>query len=107
MTTLDSLQTQINSVVTLYSNGQIKEALDNLQTLVKNYPNEPLLYNISGSCYKAIGQLDAAVESFEKALAIKPNYIEACYNLGNTFKQFGQLDDAVKSFEKALSIKPD
>ena len=76
MTTVDSLQTQINSVIALYTNGQIQEALDSVETLIKDYPNEPLLYNISGVCYKAIGQLDAAVNSFEKALALKPDYTE-------------------------------
>ena len=76
MSAADPLQTQINSVITLYSNGQIQEALDSVEILTKNYPNEPLLYNISGVCYKAIGQLETAVNSFEKALAIKPDYIE-------------------------------
>ena len=76
MTTVESLQTQINSVISLYSNGQIQEALDSVEMLTKGYPNEPLLYNISGVCYKAIGQLGVAVEYFEKALAIKPDYTE-------------------------------
>jgi len=107
MTTVESLQTQINSVIALYSNGQIQEALDSVETLTKGYPNEPLLYNISGVCYKAIGQLDAAVKSFEKALALKPDYTEVNYNLGLTFQELDQLDAAVKSYEKALAIKPD
>ena len=38
-------QTEINSVIALYSNGQIQEALDSIETLTKDYPNEPLLYN--------------------------------------------------------------
>ena len=63
-------QAEINSVIELYSNGQVQEALDSVETLTKYYPNEPLLYNISGVCYKAIGQLDAAVKSFEKALSL-------------------------------------
>ncbi|MDP6974644.1 MAG: tetratricopeptide repeat protein, partial [Gammaproteobacteria bacterium] len=106
MTTIDSLQTQINSVIALYSNGQIQEAIDSVEMLTKGYPDEPLLYNISGVCYKASGQLDAAVESFEKALAIDPDYIEAYYNLGIVFMDLGQLDEAVKSYEKALTLKP-
>ena len=69
-------KTEIQSVIALYSNGQIQEALDSVDVLTKDYPKEPLLYNISGVCYKAIGQLDAAVKSFEKALAIKPDYTE-------------------------------
>ena len=96
MTTMDSLQTQINSVIALYSNGQIKEALDSVEILIKGYPDEPLLYNIRGVCYKAIGQLYDAVKSFEKALAIKPDYTEVNYNLGLTLQELGQLDAAVK-----------
>ena len=65
MTTIDSLQTQINSVISLYSNGQIQEALDSVEALIRDYPKEALLYNISGVCYKASGQLDAAVKSFK------------------------------------------
>ena len=100
-------QAEINSVIALYSNGQIQEALDSVETLTKDYPNEPLLYNISGVCYKAIGQLDAAVKSFEKALSIKPDYTEVNYNLGLTFQELDQLDAAVKCYEKAIAVNPD
>jgi protein O-GlcNAc transferase len=107
MTTVSPPQTEINSVIALYSNGQIQEALGAVGALIKDYPNEVLLYNISGICYKTIGKLDEAVKSFEKALAIKPNYAEVHYNLGVTFQELGQLDAAVKSYELALNIKPD
>ena len=70
MSTVSPPQTEINAVIALYSNGQIQEALDSVATLIKDYPNEALLYNISGVCYKAIDQLDAAVQSFEKALSL-------------------------------------
>ena len=107
MSTLSPPQTQINSVIALYSNGQIQEALDAVEALIKDYPNEALLYNISGICYKTIGKLDKAVKNFEKAIAIKPDYAEVYYNLGVTLQDLGQLDAAVKSYEKALAIKPD
>jgi tetratricopeptide (TPR) repeat protein len=107
MTTLESLKTQINSVISLYSNGQMQEALDSVETLIKGYPEEPLLYNISGVCHKAVGQLDTAVKSFEKAIALKPDYTEVNYNLGLTLQELGQLEDAVKCYEKAIATKPD
>jgi len=100
-------QAQINSVVALYSNGQIQEALDNVETLIKEDPREPLIFNISGACYAGLGQLDAAVKSYEQAIEIKPDYAEAHNNLGNALRELGQLDAGVKSLKKALVIKPD
>jgi predicted O-linked N-acetylglucosamine transferase (SPINDLY family) len=107
MTTLSPSQTEINSVIALYSNGQIQEALNAIETLTKSYPNNPVLYNISGACYANLGQLDTAVKNYEKTLTIKPSYAEAHNNLGGTLQELGQLDAAVKSYEKALAIKPD
>jgi protein O-GlcNAc transferase len=107
MTTLNPPQTEINSVIALYSNGRIQEALDAIKTLTKSYPNNPVLYNISGACYANLGQLDTAVKNYEKTLTIKPNYAEAHNNLGGTLQELGQLDAAVKSYKKALAIKPD
>ena len=89
-------KTEIQSVFALYSNGQIQEALDSVKTLTKDYPKEPLLYNISGACYKAIGQLEAAVKSFEKALAIKPEYTEVNKIHSGPVKKVGQVDAGVK-----------
>ena len=96
---------EIQSVFALYSNGQIQEALDAVETLTKDYPNEPLLYNISGACYKEIGQLEEAFKSFQKAVALKPDYAEAQYNLGVTIHELGQVDSAIKCYERVLDIQ--
>ena len=88
-------QAKIQSAIALFSNGQIQEALVDIETLIKDYPFQPLLFNISGAFYKEIGKLDEAVKRFEKALAIKPDYAEAHNNLGVVLKDLGQLDEAV------------
>ena len=107
MTTLSPPQNEINSVIALYSNGQIQEALGAVETLTKSYPNDPLLFNISGACYAGLGQLNTSIKRYEQALAIKPDYADAHNNLGLTLKELGQLDAAVKCYEKALALKPD
>ena len=98
-------KSEIQSVFALYSNGQIQEALDAVETLTKNYPNESLLYNISGACYKQIGQLEEAFKSFQKAVDLKPDYAEAQYNLGVTIHELGQMDSAIKCYERVLAIQ--
>jgi tetratricopeptide (TPR) repeat protein len=96
-------KSEVQSVFALYSNGQIQEALDSVETLIKDYPDEPLLYNISGACYKEIDKLEMACKSFETAVDLKPDYAEAQYNLGVTLRELGQVDAAIKSYEKALA----
>ena len=100
------LSVHIKSIFALYSNGQIKKALDTVEVLIKDYPNESLLFNIRGVCYKAINQVDASIESFEKALTIKPDDIMAYFNLGIVDMEIGKLDSAVKFYEKVLTLNP-
>ncbi len=64
-------------------------------------------HNNLGNVLKKLGQLDSAVKSYEKALAIKPDYFDAHYNLGNALNDLDQHDAAVKCYEKALAINPD
>ena len=98
---------KIDSVIELYSNGQIQEALENIEALSKDFPNSPLLLNISGVCYAGLSLMDDAVKSYEKAVAIKPDYADAHYNLGNILRDLGELDGAIKSYTKTIEIMPE
>ena len=66
-------------------------------SLKSDYPEA---HNNLGIALQKLGQVDAAVKSFEEALIIKPDYDKAHNNLGNAFKELGQPDDAVKCYEK-------
>ncbi len=98
-------QANIQSIIALYSNNQIQEALVEIEALVKDFPDSPILYNIRASCYKANDQMDASIKDYEKAITLKPDYAEAYYNLGVTLREVEQIDAALKSYEKALAIK--
>jgi protein O-GlcNAc transferase len=107
MTTLDLKQNQINSAIELFSKGEINQALDAVQDLFKDYPNEPILFNIKGACHAGLGQLDVAVKNYEEAISIQPDYAKAHFNLAGSLHDLGQLEAAVKSYKKTLKIAPD
>ena len=60
-----------------------------------------------GNALKEQSKLEEAIEAFNKALSIKPNYAEAYNNMGNILQEQGKLEEAIEAFNKALSIKPD
>ena len=103
----ESPQDQINAIIGLFSSGQTQEALDAIDALIKDYPNEPLLFNIGGVFYKQTGQLDEAIKRFEKAITINPDYAEAHNNLGVTLQNLGLMDEAIASYKKAITSNPD
>ena len=96
---------QLDYVIQLYSSGQIDKALLSIKELIQDFPNIPLLHNISGACNSALGEIDSAIISFNKAIELKPDYDEAYFNLGVAFHQTGQLGEAINCYERAISIK--
>ena len=56
---------------------------------------------------KGQGKLEEAIESYKKAISIKPDYAEAYLNMGTVFQDQGKLEEAIESYKKAISIKPD
>jgi tetratricopeptide (TPR) repeat protein len=60
-----------------------------------------------GNALQELGKLEEAIEAYNKALAIKPDYAEAYNNMGVTLKDQGKLEEAIEAYNKALAIKPD
>ena len=100
-------QEQIDYILNLFKSNQIQQALDFIDTLSKEYPDKSLLFNIRGAGYAGLGQLDIAVQNYEKALSIKPDYAKAHYNLGSALEELGKLHDSVKSYENSIALEPE
>jgi tetratricopeptide (TPR) repeat protein len=49
---------------------------------------------------------DEALASYERALVLKPDYVEAWSNRGNTLNLLKRYDEALASFERALTLEP-
>ena len=100
-------QEQIDSLILLYSSGQIEEALNRLESLKKINPKDAVLFNISGACYAKLGEPIIAIKQYDLAIAIDPKYSEAYSNLGITLQGLGELENALKYFEKAFALQPE
>ena len=95
----------LDEVMRLYSSGLIEDSLALVLPLQKDNPNEPILFNITGACYSEIGSINLAIDNFQRAVKLKPDYAEAHYNLGVVLQKNGEDEEAYKSYEKAIAIK--
>ena len=64
-------------MISLYSQGQLQQALDQAKDLIEQFPHSILSHNICGAVYAAFNQYDAAIDSYKQALKIKPDYQSA------------------------------
>lgn len=62
--------------------------------------------NLGGYLYKE-GRIEEAMQHYQKALQIDPNYVEALNNLGIALAAEGRFDEAIENYHKALQINPD
>ena len=95
---------KFDEVMKCYSSGQTDEALLGIEDLIRDYPNDPLLFNVQGACYSEIGLNDSAISSFNKAIIIKSDYAEAHFNLGVAYQKLLDFNNAIKSYQTAISI---
>src|SRR5215208_6710672 len=56
-----------------------------VETFQEGSPKDPVLANKIGIAYHQMMQLDNARKSYERALKLKPSYIEAMNNLGTIY----------------------
>jgi len=74
-------------------------------TLAKN-PNCWMAENNLGNFLARQGQPDEAIQHYQKALAIKPDYAEAHYNWADALMRQQYRDLAIQHLEEAIRIDP-
>lgn len=63
-------------------------------------------YLDSGNDFFKLGQVDAAIVEYAKAIEINPNYAKAYNNRGVAYAQEGSLQRAIADFTMAIADKP-
>ena len=102
----DPPQDQLQALIELCSRGLQEQALKQAEILIQRFSMSAILFNIQGIILKDMKEFDLSRLSFEKAVALKPNFADAYNNMGNAFKAQGELEKAIVAYKKALAIKP-
>ncbi|KAF2723378.1 glycosyltransferase family 41 protein [Polychaeton citri CBS 116435] len=65
------------------------------------------LYTNLGSLLKDIGQLDAAINMYDRAVKCDGKFDIALANLANAVKDKGRINDAISYYKRAVEVSPD
>ncbi len=87
--------------------GKGGEAVELLMRAANANDQEADFHNNLGNALAAVGQTEAALSQYERALALDPDSVELLFNLANTLATLQKLDAATAAFEKVLAIRPE
>ena len=58
-----------------------------------------------GSSFAELGLHEEAIECYDEAIAINPQYLEAWYNKGNSLAEgLGRHEEAIECYDEAIAI---
>lgn len=82
------------------------EAVKTCQKAISKDKSHPYPLNILGRIYLEQGEYKKALEYFQKAVKLVPEFLPGYSNLGATAFLLKDHDRALKYFQKAISLKP-
>jgi lipoprotein NlpI len=68
--------------------------------------NMAIAFTNRGNDYRHKGEYDRAIQDFDQALKLNPNYINALVRRGDAYSSKHDYDHAVQDFDQALKIDP-
>jgi tetratricopeptide (TPR) repeat protein len=85
-------------------NSQFDKALTILLKLKEIESEDASLMNHLGICYAKLGDYDHAIESWEKALALKAPSQLIYYNLGKAYETKGMVEKAIGNYRRFIML---
>ena len=83
--------------------NNLKVAENLYKETLKANPNHVDAHNNLGIVFKELGELQKAVDCFQKVIQLKPDRVEDAHiSLGLIFKELGEPQKAISCYEKAF-----
>ena len=102
----DNLALRQKLATALSLTGDIKEAVGQLQEILRRDPKFASAHYSLAVLLLANGQTDLAIERFAAAVRYEPTYLQARLQLANALRSRGRLDAAREQYAAAIGLDP-
>ena len=100
----DNFMAQDESIDTLIQNGELQEALDQLDVLLADQPERPDLIAKQADILSMLGNTSDAITQYQQALRICPDFLEATIKLGTSYLRMHAEQLAAQQFNSAVEV---
>jgi len=96
----------LEEVSLLKQENKLKDAEKKIREALKQNESDPQLWNSLGVILADMGRYEEAVEAYQQAITLKPDFAICYNNLSVAYKRLRKFDSAKFALEKALEIDP-
>jgi Flp pilus assembly protein TadD len=83
---------------------EYREAIDAFR---QGSPKDPVLWNKTGIAYQQLTLFDTALKSYQQAVRLKRDYMEAINNIGTVYYARKNFRRAIAYYQRAIKVAPD
>ncbi len=93
-------------IARLIDEGDEDQALEQLDSLLQEAPDDPQLLNMKGSIYARRADFVKAESIFNRVIGLDPEYADGYYNLGLVHSRQNRKSEAIENFLRVVKINP-
>ncbi|RCK81339.1 MAG: TPR domain protein, putative component of TonB system [Candidatus Ozemobacter sibiricus] len=101
----NQMKKEEQELLTQYTAGT-GEGIAEVEKLLVSDPNNVDLLDWLAFMYYSNNEIDKAIETYKKALSIKPTNENQHYYLGNSYFKKGMFEEAKKEWSEVIRLKP-
>lgn len=96
---------RFNLATVLHRQSRAVEALDELDRLLAEEPDNPAYLNLKGAVLSRIGDHDEAIAQFEGVLRHRPNNATIWMSYGHALKTVGRQPDSIAAYRRSIDLR--
>ena len=105
-TAIDPQTDKFDALIKLYHSGKLLKTERTCKTILQTHPQSFKVINVLGVALHGQGKSSEAIQAFDKAIEITPDFPDAHNNRGNVLKELGRVKEAMDSYNRAIKINP-
>ena len=97
---------EINRIIKLFEHRKFVDVRETTKSMLEEYPFSPAIHSLFAAANYELNNITAAVEHYEAAIFIDPDFADAHYNLGVLLHTQENYAEAAVEYMKVIAISP-
>ncbi len=93
-----------SKAISLLNEGKYEEAIEKFTETITEDPENPIFYYYRGAAFEKTGDLDKAMEDYQKSFELKPDFILPTANIGKIYAKKREHEKAIEFYKKAVEL---